>query len=71
MSFGTKCRSSPIRVVSISADDRLLDLAINYDVAVYDASYLSLALRRNLPLATVDRKLQHAAERSGIEVISP
>lgn len=35
-------------------------------LSVYDAAYLEVAIRRNLPLATRDRDLRSAAERSGI-----
>ena len=41
-------------------------LAEQYGLSVYDAAYLELALRRNLPLGTRDRALHSAAERSGI-----
>ena len=55
----------PIAVSEISANEQLLDLA------VYDAMYLSISMEHKLPLATVDRKLQKAAETAGIEVIQP
>jgi len=35
-------------------------------ISAYDAAYLELALRRGLGLATLDTKLKHAAEDSGI-----
>ena len=38
-------------------------------LTVYDASYLELALRRRLPLATLDEKLQQSATRVGITLI--
>ena len=41
-------------------------LAEQHGLSVYDAAYLELALRRNLPLGTRDRALRSAAERSGI-----
>ena len=41
-------------------------LAEQHGLSVYDAAYLELALRRNLPLATRDRALHSAAERSGV-----
>ncbi len=41
-------------------------LADQYGLSVYDAVYLELAVRRNLPLGTRDRALYAAAERSGI-----
>jgi predicted nucleic acid-binding protein len=61
----------PIRVVEVAVDETLLDLALKHNLAVYDASYLSLAQGRKLPLATVDGKLQQAAESAGMQVIRP
>ena len=40
----------------------LLDLARRFNLSVYDAAYLETALRRSLPLATLDRRLRRAAE---------
>jgi len=34
-----------------------------------DAAYFELALRRNLPLATLDDKLRAAAQKAGIELL--
>lgn len=39
----------------------MLRLARKHDLTIYDASYLELALRLALPLATLDRKLETAA----------
>ena len=39
----------------------ILKLAIRHQLATYDAAYLELALRRDLPLATLDRNLRRAA----------
>ena len=36
-------------------------LAIRHQLATYDAAYLELALRRDLPLATLDTDLRRAA----------
>jgi len=38
-----------------------LRLAICHELTLYDAAYLELALRRNLPLATLDADLRRAA----------
>lgn len=38
-----------------------LKLAERHDLTAYDASYLELAQRRGLPLATLDRDLRRAA----------
>jgi len=40
---------------------RWLALAERHDLSAYDAAYLELAERLNLPLKTLDQKLLHAA----------
>lgn len=47
----------------------LLDLARGHELSVYDAAYLEVALRRSLPLATLDRRLSKAAEAIGVSSI--
>lgn len=46
----------------------VLPLAREYGLSVYDATYLELALRRFLPLLTLDRRLQEAASAAGVDV---
>ena len=46
-----------------------LPLADHYRLSVYDAVYLELALRKRLPLATLDQKLRHACQAAGGETI--
>ncbi|MBV8146736.1 MAG: type II toxin-antitoxin system VapC family toxin [Gammaproteobacteria bacterium] len=46
-----------------------LDLARRYGLSSYDASYLELALRSMLPLATLDRALQSAAQKAGVKLV--
>ena len=43
-----------------------LQLARRYNLSAYDASYLELALRQGLRLATPDEALQNAARKAGI-----
>lgn len=43
-----------------------LALAISHSLTTYDAAYLELAIRRNLPLATRDADLQAAARACAI-----
>ena len=43
-----------------------LQLAASHRLTVYDASYLELAIRRQLPLATLDRELREAATARGV-----
>jgi len=46
----------------------LLGLARQHRLSAYDASYLELAMREGLPLATQDEALKAAAMRSGVPV---
>ncbi|HET6195084.1 MAG TPA: type II toxin-antitoxin system VapC family toxin, partial [Acetobacteraceae bacterium] len=46
-----------------------LQLADRFGLTVYDASYLELAQRMHLPLATLDRRLQSAAAAAGVELV--
>lgn len=43
-----------------------LQLARRYRLSSYDASYLELALRNALPLATLDADLNKAARKAGV-----
>ncbi len=47
----------------------LIKTAQRTNLTVYDATYLELALRRRVPLATLDDKLREAARRDGVELI--
>ncbi len=49
----------------------LLSLALRHDLSAYDATYLELALRRQLPIATVDADLADAARVAGVGVLVP
>ena len=44
-----------------------LQLARRYTLSAYDASYLELALRLGIPLATLDEDLQKAAKKAGVK----
>ena len=46
-------------------------LALRYQLSSYDASYLDLALRLRLPVATTDGALQAAAVSAGVGVFTP
>ena len=47
----------------------ILELAQQFELAIYDAAYLEVALRRSLPLATLDERLRQAAEAAGIAIV--
>jgi len=44
-----------------------LQLARRYKLSAYDASYLELALRLGLPIATLDEELWKAAKKAGVK----
>ena len=47
----------------------ILELAIHNNLTVYDAAYLDLALRLNLPLASLDMDLRKAATAAGVLIL--
>ncbi|HEY3936688.1 MAG TPA: type II toxin-antitoxin system VapC family toxin [Bryobacteraceae bacterium] len=48
----------------------ILPLAREYGLSAYDAAYLELSLRRAVPLATLEVKLQKAARRAGVTIFA-
>jgi predicted nucleic acid-binding protein len=63
-----------LRDVSIEQDDSrddrlLLALARHHRLSIYDASYLELARRREIALATLDRALARAAQAEKVPLI--
>lgn len=62
----------PILVISTSPEfifDQILTRARTERLTTYDASYLDLALREAVPLATLDQDLKRAAIGLGITVM--
>jgi len=63
--------------LGIERDDEAPDRAFTYLLALcrthrltsYDAIYLDLALRRNLPLATLDEDLRKTAKKVGVHLL--
>ena len=51
------------------AFDHLLPLCRTHQLTSYDALYLDLALRRGLPLATLDEPLRKAAKKMGVKLL--
>jgi predicted nucleic acid-binding protein len=47
----------------------LLALARAYNLSSYDASYLYLAMRKGLPIATLDNKLIEAARSIEVPIL--
>ena len=62
---------------AINVDTRGIDrsltevrfLAEQYQLTLYDAAYLELAMRSGTPLATLDEQLRQAALAAGIQVV--
>ena len=44
-----------------------LELARKFRLSAYDASYLELAIRLRIPIATLDENLQKAAKKAGVK----
>ena len=64
--------SLPITVAdggSLAAVRPVLALARQQALSAYDASYLELAMRRGLPLASQDSRLRAAAEQVGVPLV--
>ena len=55
-----------VETVGLEALPEVLSLARTYGLSAYDAAYLILAMRRGLPLATLDDRLRQAAEKAGV-----
>ena len=49
--------------------NELLALGRTNDLSSYDASYLDLAMRHGLPIATLDQKLTEAATRMDVPIL--
>ena len=68
-----------IRSLDITVDDDSLGhifgdvhrLAVEQSLSGYDAAYLELAIRKDLPLATLDEELQKAAHTAGVKLFHP
>ncbi len=66
-----------IRALTIEVDDMrleramgaVLNLAREHALSAYDASYLELAMREGLPLATQDDGLRAAARQVGVPLV--
>ena len=59
----------PLRTDTEADLDVAMNLAWSHGLSLYDAVYLELAHRRQLALATLDRRLGQAASSTGIVVL--
>ena len=70
--FFLDLRALPIRIDPESSEtvfDQVFKLADKYNLTVYDAAYLELAIRYRLPLATLDKDLRNAARAAGVPLV--
>jgi predicted nucleic acid-binding protein len=69
--FVAQLENLPVKVDAKTAHQafsRTLATAKAYRLSSYDAAYLELSIRENLPLATLDKDLLKAAKKAGVEV---
>ena len=68
-----------LKALPIAVDDETdsrawqesIQLARMHHLSAYDAAYLELALRRGLPLATLDDRLKNVADVTGVPPFEP
>jgi predicted nucleic acid-binding protein len=65
----TQLRALSIEDAGSGGDGRVLELAARHGLSGYDASYLALAMARDVPLATGDRRLAAAARAEGVVLV--
>ena len=70
--FAELLRALPISVEGTSLERAVgpvLEIAREHELSSYDASYVELAIREGLPLATLDGDLRAAADRIGVPLV--
>ncbi|HLZ13812.1 MAG TPA: type II toxin-antitoxin system VapC family toxin [Candidatus Acidoferrum sp.] len=55
--------------LSAIAAKAVLAIGEKHGLTIYDAAYLELAQRRNLPLGTLDTDLRNAAQKEGVALL--
>ena len=68
-SFLADLSLQPIQVDRSQDEARVLSLARNHRLSVYDAVYLELAQREKLPLATLDSRLAAVARSEKVKLV--
>jgi len=69
--FINQLENLPIHVDAMTAHQafsRTINLARTYKLSSYDASYLELAVREGLPIATLDKGLRKAATKVDVDL---
>jgi len=71
MRFLTLLNQLPITVEAGEPEKmmlRIISLAREHRLSSYDASYLDLAMRKGLPIATLDKGLRAAAQKTKVRI---
>jgi predicted nucleic acid-binding protein len=53
----------------IGEEEDIMSLAMEHQLSFYDASYLHIAIKKGIPIATYDKALIHAAKKKNTKVI--
>ncbi|WP_372424260.1 type II toxin-antitoxin system VapC family toxin [Salinarimonas chemoclinalis] len=65
----TKIERLPVALAEPLTTSEVLDYALMHNLSAYDATYIALACRERLPLATRDRALQRAAMLENVPIL--
>jgi len=71
--FMLQLENLPIKVDPATANQcfsHIASLSRAYGLSSYDAAYLELSMRENLPLATLDKALKKAARKAEVDIFS-
>jgi predicted nucleic acid-binding protein len=60
----------PIRTDQEADERAIFRFARKYQLSFYDAAYMEVASRFNIPLATLDKGLRSAAESAGVPLLA-
>jgi predicted nucleic acid-binding protein len=71
LEFLESIKALPIRLADPVSYDGVFSLAGRHGLTVYDAAYLDLAIREDLPLASLDNALCKAALSSSVALFQP
>lgn len=47
---------------------KILEISRKYSISAYDAAYLELALRKDIPFASLDKMLNDASKKAGVSI---
>ncbi len=62
-------RNLPLVDQGSGSDGLILSLCLKEGLTAYDASYLALAMEKDIPIVTADHALEAAAARNGVQVV--